>query len=442
MCDETTPPYLCTNFTFNTSTKICTLLPIQPALQSYDVTCVSGGAGERYPNMQCRTGGDCNDQGTCTNGKCVCSPDFSGAMCQNVNPVDGNCTIQDGVYTPGSKLFNNDVAAATVEDCCYECTKFPLCNSWTFNSTAKACTLLSSPSTPLVLSPVCTSGGPPARSLPTCDLSHTKAGTCLTGTMLGKSTSKSISDCCSECGGLMLCSQWSFATDTGTCSLYPSDATVDPNVTSCLSGHTGGGFLPCRASTPSDCNLQGTCSAGSCVCTGGYSGGACEKVPKHSGGCTLQAGVAYTSPAIFGGAPATSPGDCCYLCNQHNGLEVPLPCTHYTWNSTAKFCTLHHSPSLTQRSVQPTCIAGSANGHQNLKCRTGNSADCNNQGSCSGGNCVCKGGYSGDFCQYVPKEKCKIHAGQCLSGNKIGGAGADNVGQCCHECTRACHHSL
>ena len=67
LCDQTIPPNLCQNFTFNTTTKICKLLPSQPSLQSYDKQCISGGAGGHYPNLECRNAADCNNQGTCTN---------------------------------------------------------------------------------------------------------------------------------------------------------------------------------------------------------------------------------------------------------------------------------------------------------------------------------------------------------------------------------------
>ena len=375
-------------------------------------------------------------------------------MCEFVKPVDGNCTIQTGVCIPGTNLFDNAIAAKTVEDCCFECTRFQLCTSWTFNSSGNTCELHSSTSGQPLLNDDCTSGGPPARSSPTCDMSHIKAGSCLTGSPIGTPTAKTLSDCCGECGDLLLCSQWNFETSTETCTLYGADATVDPNASSCVSGATGGGFLPCRESEGKlDCNNQGTCTAGTCTCTGGYTGGACESAPESMGGwyycnhlsisflvalfrrsdalieicdvfsvcyvvlcngilaslfsyiptvvatcSTIEAGLAYTSPEIFGSGPGTSAADCCYLCNQHSGPASTIPCTNYTFNKTAQYCTLHNSPTVTQRSVQPDCTAGYAHGHKDLKCRDGNKADCNDQGTCTDGSCHCTGGYSGDFC--------------------------------------------
>ena len=71
--------------------------------------------------------------------------------------------------------------------------------------------------------------------------------------------------------------------------------------------------------------------------------------------------------------------------------------------------------------LDSVCISGKAIGHKDLSCRDGNSMDCNNQGSCAAGKCACTGGYSGASCQFVPAEKCKIKAGQCLTGSQIGG---------------------
>eukprot|EP01051_Picozoa_sp_SAG22_P007604 SAG22_NODE_541_length_9297_cov_9.387149_2_plen_288_part_00 len=150
----------------------------------------------------------------------------------------------------------------------------------------------------------------------------------------------------------------------------------------------------------------------------------------------MTAGTCFGGTEVFGSAPAKDASDCCYLCNAANGPNVApetSQCTDFTFNATDKLCHLFHLPTLS--TLDPICVSGHSPGHKDLACRDGNALDCNNQGSCTGGKCVCKGGYTGKACEFVPAEKCMIEAGKCITGTQIGGFGADDVGNCCHGCT-------
>jgi hypothetical protein len=162
----------------------------------------------------------------------------------------------------------------------------------------------------------------------------------------------------------------------------------------------------------------------------GFSGANCEHTPSSLGGCTIDAGTCLTGAKIFGSAPSDTIGDCCYLCDKQSGATPP--CTNFTYNSTSKECSLFNDAAPTGNTLSDDCISGSSPGGPAVTCRDGNKEDCSNQGTCTGGKCTCTGGFTGDKCQYTPKDNCMIHAGQCLTGDQVGAAGADDVGDCCH----------
>ena len=90
MCDSEAT---CTNFVYNTTAGVCTLLGVVPVKSTMivgDPTCISGDATEHII-LPCRNGVDCNNQGTCNSGKCNCTTGFNGPRCEFVDKADGNC---------------------------------------------------------------------------------------------------------------------------------------------------------------------------------------------------------------------------------------------------------------------------------------------------------------------------------------------------------------
>eukprot|EP01052_Picozoa_sp_SAG31_P024679 SAG31_NODE_2116_length_6414_cov_2.444181_3_plen_611_part_00 len=446
MCDQLAS---CSNFTYNKSWVFgdnpqrfppgspdgnCVLIPSASSV-SFDTSCISGGiAGHMI--LPCRSDKDCNDQGTCTEGNCACSPGFTGALCQFVIRDEGNCTVTEGQCSAGSPAFTNDQTTKTLDACCYQCSKFSQCHAFTWNKTDSMCKMQTALGT-ITLSDECTTGISPPRGESTCNAQSLHTGVALTGGEIKPGQSaKTLGECCQLCEGLSACANFTFDLSSMSCTLHNPSATANASDTA-ISGSSGIGALPCRSAKGMlDCNQAGACTAdGTCVCNKGFTGPNCASAPDTVGGCVMTAGTCFTGTEVFGSAAAKDASDCCYLCNQMNGpnIELAAKCTNFTFNATDNMCHLFNAPSTSL--LDDVCVSGYSPGHKDLACRDGNAMDCNNMGTCDGGKCTCKGSYTGKSCEFVPNEKCKIKAGQCLTGAQIGGFGADDVGNCCHGCT-------
>ena len=452
MCDTVAT---CMSFVYNSSNATCTMLSALPVRADNivgDPACISGDATE-HAILPCRDDEDCNSQGSCDSGKCTCSDGFNGPRCEFVDKLEGNCTITEASCVTGSALFTAPVTVSGPDDCCYECTKHNAkveslgaggtgaCMSFLYNSTSKSCTMFSSPATPVAApldprDPACIAGVAAPVTPSMCDAEYIQAGVKLSGSdsQIGEAIPKSsLGECCAECEKTPLCANYTLDnSDGGSCSLFKAGADPAPDG-SCISGAANSDALPCRESKDKlDCSGQGTCNNGTCSCPTGFSGSTCEKIPASLGGCTLDAGTCLAGTGIFGTGPADTIGDCCYLCDKQS-VATP-PCTNFTYNASSKHCLLLNDASPTGNTLSEDCVSGTAPGGKAATCRDGNKEDCSDQGTCTGGKCVCAGGFTGDKCQYTPKDDCMLAAGQCVTSDQVGAAGADDVGDCCHEC--------
>ena len=84
----------------------------------------------------------------------------------------------------------------------------------------------------------------------------------------------------------------------------------------------------------------------------------------------------------------------------------------------------------------PDCISGGIAGHMVLPCR--DDSDCNDQGTCTKGNCACKAGFTGSLCQFVVRDEgnCTVTEGQCSAGDPAftNDQPTKSLDECCYEC--------
>lgn len=439
----------CTSFMYNSTSRTCTLLPAKPDRSTVvvgDPSCTSGDSTE-HSILPCRHDDDCNNQGTCGNGTCSCDEDFNGPRCEFVNKLEGNCTVTEASCVTGSALFAAPVTVSGADDCCYECSKHNAqvgpgpgaCVSFLFNSTAKTCLMFSDLATPVTAplsprDPSCVSGVA-VTSIPSmCNAAYIKAGVKLSGTEIATTpkSKSTLGSCCAECETTPLCTNYTFDSSDGSCSLFKAGAIAAPDG-DCISGSGNSDALPCRDSKGKlDCSGQGSCTNGTCACPEGFSGSKCEHAPQSVGGCTLNAGTCLAGTGLFGTGPADTVGDCCFMCDKQSAATPP--CTNFSYNASSKHCVLLNQPATTGNTLDEDCISGASAGGKAATCRDGNKEDCSDQGTCAGGKCTCAGGFTGGKCQYTPKDNCMLSAGQCITSDQVGAAGADDIGDCCHEC--------
>ena len=207
----------------------------------------------------------------------------------------------------------------------------------------------------------------------------------------------------------------------------------------CKPGFTG---ADCGQELPCDCSGHGVCHGGACVCNPGFKGTNCAteefcpgKTPQSPQGCSSHGVCNDGACFCFDGYAGT---DCAFNLKEGKEAERQKNCVdpntkrHEGPSSTAISCSGHGvcgynmltKPSNEKESkAYGTCLCmpgfGGEYCEEEKKCPKG----CNGHGQCSGGQCICRYGYSGIDCS-------KLDLGISLCPNNCGQHGTCMLDEC------------
>lgn len=331
----------------------------------------------------------CQNGGTCIDGKCKCHEGFSGERCETKNTCDPNSCLN------GGKCQNNKCVCAP---------------GWLGATCAN-------PDPQRCRNVVCMNGG-------TC---QKETGACLCFGNFKGAKCEIAPPPGQECTNVD-CKNGAICKAPGFCQ--------------CINGFKGK-YCEVDPCTGVQCQNGGQCSQGKCVCVGGWAGRRCTRDPCknmtcHNGG-TCQSGsckctpewegptclVSMKTPAPLDVKPVMIPAwDQCACPN-----AAPMNCsllneTLFCPNSTIKANVTRINETISMANVNPsypchtipcqnggTCIDGKCKCHgswtgllcEQNKCLDG-SVICHNGGVCHQGECRCPARFSGMYCE---KDACE-----------------------------------
>ncbi|XP_060915332.1 tenascin isoform X1 [Labrus mixtus] len=324
---------------------------------------------------------ECNDQGRCVDGKCVCFPGFSGPDCGQSN-CPGNCDNK-------GKCVNG------------QC----VCD-------------------PGFSGPDCSQGG--------CPDNCNNRGRCVNGQCVCDSgfTGPSCSDksCPGNCNNRGRCIN-------GQCACNPGFAPPDcakrgcpdncNNQGRCVNGKCvcDNGFTGADCSEtgcPGNCNNRGRCVDGECVCNEGFGGPDCLEIicPNDcydrgrcvNGQCVCDIG--FTGEDC---SQTSCPGNC-----NNKGRCVNGQCV-CDRGFTGEDCSETSCPGNCNnkgRCVNGQCVCDG--GFTGEDCsQTSCPGNCNNKGRCVNGQCVCDRGFTGEDCSETSCPGNCNNKGRCVNGQCV-----------------------
>uniref|UniRef100_A0A452U149 Tenascin XB n=1 Tax=Ursus maritimus TaxID=29073 RepID=A0A452U149_URSMA len=343
---------------------------------------------------------DCNDQGRCVRGRCVCFPGYSGPSCgwpSCPGDCNGRGRCVQGVCVCRAGFSGDDCSQRS---CPRGCSQRGRCED--------------------------------GRCV--CDPGYT-------GDDCGK---RSCPRGCSQRGrcenGRCVCDSGYSGDDCGVRSC-PGDCTqrgrCEDGECICDSGYSGDdcGVRSC----PGDCTQRGRCEDGECICDSGYSGDDCG-VRSCPGDCT-QRGRCEDGECIcdsgYSGDDCgvrSCPGDCTQRGRCEDGECI---CdSGYSGDD----CGVRSCPGdCTQRGrcEDGECICDS--GYSGDDCGVRSCpGDCTQRGRCEDGECICDSGYSGDDCGVRSCPGDCTQRGRCEDGRCVCNPGY--AGEDCglRSCPRGC----
>ncbi|XP_036094232.1 tenascin-X isoform X3 [Rousettus aegyptiacus] len=376
---------------------------------------------------------DCNDQGRCVRGRCVCFPGYTGPSCGWPScPGDchgrGRCV--QGVCVCRAGFSGND---CSLRSCPRGCSKRGRCENGRCvcnpGYTGEDCGVRSCPRG-------CSQKGRCEDGRCVCDPGYTgedcgsrscrwdcgEGGRCVDGHCVcwpgyaGEDCSTRT--CPRDCQGRGRCEDGECICDTG----YSGD---DCGVRSC----------------PGDCNQRGRCEDGSCVCWPGYTGPDCgaRACPRNcrgrgrceNGVCVCNAGYSGEDCGV-----RSCPGDCRGRGRCESGRCVCWP------GYTGRDCGTRACPGDCRgrgRCVDGLCVCNP--GFTGEDCGSRRCpGDCRGRGRCEDGVCACDSGYEGEDCSARSCPGGCRGRGQCLDGRCVCDdeySGDDcSVRRCPHDCNQ------
>ncbi|XP_066580135.1 tenascin [Amia ocellicauda] len=345
---------------------------------------------------------DCNDQGRCEGGRCVCFPGFSGPDC-SIRSCPGNCSNR-------GQCVNGKCVCDT-------------------GFTGTDCSATSCPAN-------CNSRGQCVNGKCVCDTGFT-------------GTDCSATSCPANCNSRGQCVNGKCVCDTGftgtDCSTRSCPANCN-NRGQCVNGKcvcdTGFTGTDCSAtSCPANCNSRGQCVNGKCVCDTGFTGTDCStrSCPSNcnnrgqcvNGKCVCDTGFTGTD---------CSTRSCPSNCN-NRGQCVNGKCVCDT-GFTGTDCSTRSCPSNCNNRGQ--CVNGKCvcdTGFTGTDCSTRScAANCNNRGQCVNGKCVCDTGFTGTDCSTRSCPANCNNRGQCVNGKCVCDTGFTGTDCSARSCPANCNN--
>ncbi|MFT7811327.1 tenascin-like isoform X2 [Arapaima gigas] len=396
----------------------------------------SGAGCSKCPN-------ECNDQGRCVDGNCICFPGFTGPDCSSLT-CPSNCSKR-GKCVKGQCVCHSGFSGhdCSEKNCPNNCRKRGRCVNGKCmcdlgftgpDCSAKAClNNCSNKGRCLNGKCVCNSGftGPDC-SEKACPNHCRNRGQCVNGECVcnlgftGPDCSEKA--CPSDCNNRGQCVKGKCVCDTGFTG--PNCATKScPNNCSkkgrCMNGKCmcEEGFMGQDCSEkacPSDCHDRGQCVNGECVCATGFKGPDCSEKACPSdcndrGQCVNGECVCATG---FKG-PDCSEKACPSDCNDR-GQCVNGKCVCNS-GFTGPDCSEKACPNHCRNRGQ--CVNGEC------VCDTGFTgpdcsekacpSDCNDRGQCVNGECVCDTGFKGPDCSEKACPSNCNDRGHCVNGECV-----------------------
>ncbi|XP_075411532.1 tenascin-X [Tenrec ecaudatus] len=376
---------------------------------------------------------DCNDQGRCVRGRCVCFPGYAGPSCgwpSCPGDCQGHGRCVQGVCVCRAGFSGDDCGQRT---CPRGCSQRGRCEDGR-----------------CVCDPGYAGDDCAARSCPRgcsqrgrCDNGRCVCDPGYAGDDCGQRS------CPGDCGdggrcvdGRCVC--WpGYAGDTCGTRTCPRDChgrgRCEDGECLCDPGYSGDdcGVRAC----PGDCHQRGHCVDGRCVCWPGYSGPdcgarACPRDCRGRGRC--EDGVCVCHAGYQGedcGARAC-PGDCRGRGRCESGRCVCWP------GYTGRDCGVRACPGDCRgrgRCVDGRCVCDPGFAGEDCGSRRC-PGDCRGRGRCEDGVCVCSAGYEGDDCGALSCPGGCRGRGRCQDGRCVcdaGYAGEDcGVRRCPRDCSQ------
>ncbi|XP_054985062.1 tenascin-X [Sorex araneus] len=361
--------------------------------------CRPGFSGDDCSQRACPRG--CSQRGRCEDGRCVCDPGYSGEDCR-VRSCPRGCS-QRGRCENGRCVCNPGYSGedCSVRSCPRGCSQKGRCEDGR-----------------CVCDPGYTGEDCGTR---TCPWDCGEGGRCVDGRCVCwpgyAGDDCSARTCPQDCHGRGRCEDGECICDAG----YSGD---DCSVRSC----------------PGDCNQRGHCEDGRCVCWPGYTGPDCSAraCPRdcrgrgrcENGVCVCNAGYSGEDCGV-----RSCPGDCRGRGRCENGRCVCWP------GYTGRDCGTRACPGDCRgrgRCVDGRCVcnpgfAGDDCGSRRCP------GDCRGRGRCDDGVCVCDAGYEGEDCGMRSCPAGCRGRGQCLDGRCVCDDGYEGEDCGVQRCPRDCH---
>uniref|UniRef100_A0A2K6QYI7 Tenascin XB n=2 Tax=Rhinopithecus roxellana TaxID=61622 RepID=A0A2K6QYI7_RHIRO len=362
--------------------------------------CRAGFSGPDCSQRSCPRG--CSQRGRCEDGRCVCDPGYTGENC-GMRSCPRGCS-QRGRCENGRCVCNPGYTGEDcgVRSCPRGCSQRGRCEDGR-----------------CVCDPGYTGEDCGTRS---CPWDCGEGGRCVDGRCVcwpgytGEDCSTRT--CPRDCRGRGRCEDGECICDTG----YSGD---DCGVRSC----------------PGDCSQRGHCEDGRCVCWPGYTGldcgsRACPRDCRGRGRC--ENGVCVCNAGYSGEdcGVRSCPGDCRGRGRCESGRCVCWP------GYTGRDCGTRACPGDCRgrgRCVDGRCVCNP--GFTGEDCGSRRCpGDCRGHGSCEDGVCVCDAGYSGEDCSTRSCPRGCRGRGQCIDGRCVcedGYSGEDcGVRRCPNDCSQ------
>ncbi|XP_013210475.1 tenascin-X [Microtus ochrogaster] len=362
--------------------------------------CRPGFSGPDCSQRSCPR--NCNQRGRCEEGRCVCDPGYSGEDC-GVRSCPRDCN-QKGRCENGRCICNPGYSGEDcgVRNCPRGCSQRGRCEDGR-----------------CVCDPGYSGEDCGVRS---CPWDCGEGGRCVDGRCVcwpgysGKDCSTRT--CPRDCHARGRCEDGECICDAG----YSGD---DCGVRSC----------------PGDCNQRGHCEDGRCVCWPGYTGAdcsarACPRDCRGRGRCEDGVCVCHAGYSGEDCGVRSCPGDCRGRGSCENGRCVCWP------GYTGRDCGTRACPGDCRgrgRCVDGRCVCNV--GFTGEDCGSRRCpGDCRGHGHCEDGVCVCDVGYSGDDCSTRSCPGGCRGRGRCLDGFCVcddGYTGEDcGVRRCPRDCSQ------